>query len=85
MRRNLLSGSAICVVIVSTFWAVGLWPGSTGRLGVKLLLGGGLIIPATGAILAVLGFSGAGQRKRWAVGLAVANAAFCAAYWTFIL
>ena len=85
MWRNLLSGSAICVAIVSGFWVAGIWPGGATRWGVRLLVGGGLLVPATGAILAVLSFSGAGRLKRWAVASAAANTAYCAAYWMFIL
>jgi hypothetical protein len=83
--RNLLVGSAICIAVVTVFWVVGMWPSLLGRFGVKLLAGGGLIVPAAGAVLAVLGFSGAGRLKRWAVGLAAVNVACCAAYWAFIL
>lgn len=81
-RNNLLSGSALCIVVVSIFWAAALFPT---RWGIRLVLGGGLLVPAAGAVLAVLGFAGAGRLRRWAVGSAAANAAYCAAYWAFIL
>jgi hypothetical protein len=83
--RNLLVGSAICVVVVTFFWIFGIWPSLLGRFGVKLLAGGGLIVPAAGAVLSVLSFSRAGRLKRWAVGLAAVNVAYCAAYFAFIL
>jgi hypothetical protein len=85
MQRNFLSGSAICIAIVSCFWLAGVWPSALGRLGVKLLLGGGLLVPVTGAILAVLGFPAAGRRKSWAVALAAVNVVYCAAYWVYVL
>jgi hypothetical protein len=85
MHRNLLSGSMICIALAAFFWIVGYWPTLLGAWGVKLLLGGGLVVPVTGAILAVLGFSGAGVCKRCAVAAAAINVVFCAAYWSFIL
>jgi hypothetical protein len=85
MHRNLLIGSTICIVLVSLAWAAAMWPSLLGRTGAKLLLGGGLIVPAAGAILAVLSFSAAGRLRPWAVASAAANVVYCAAYWVFVL
>jgi hypothetical protein len=82
VQRNLVFGSALCIVVVSMFWAAALFPT---RWGIRLVLGGGLLVPATGAVLAVLGFAGAARPRRWAVGSAAANVAYCMAYWAFIL
>ena len=85
VHANLLSGSAICVVIVSGFWAALLLPGFSSGWGTRLLLAGGLIVPVLGAVLAVLSYSGAGKLRRWVVAAAAANVAFLAAYWIFVL
>ena len=85
MQRNLLLGALICIAVATIFWVVGYWPYLLGRLGVKLLLGGGLIVPVAGAILAVLSFSGAERMKPWAVAAPAVNLAYCAAYWLFVL